>query len=151
MYVHAQRYKTKPQQICHAINGRLFSKFVNNEFLSKLTLTICVHELKCKHMYIVLLENWSARETMIIPPTTWFNEVEKGYSGFTSVHPSVCLPVCPSLRLSVNKIVSALYLPQYLPDPFHISTTHQATSAGVYCVKVIAKFYILNLWIYFNV
>ena len=28
--------------------------------------------------------------------------------------------VCPSVHPSVDKIVSALYLPQYVPDPFHI-------------------------------
>ena len=48
----------------------------------------------------------------------------KGYTGFTlSVRLSVCL--------SVNRIVSTLYLVQYLPDPCHIYTSYQATSEGV--------------------
>ena len=48
---------------------------------------------------------------------------------------SPCPSVCPSVRLSVcpsvDKIVSALYLVQYSPDPFHIYTSYQATSEGV--------------------
>ena len=50
-----------------------------------------------------------------------------------------------SVHPSVNKIMSALYLPQYLLDPFHICTSYQATSEGVSRVKVIAKFQNLNL------
>ena len=52
--------------------------------------------------------------------TLRFNEVERGYAGFT-------LSVC----LSVDRIVSALYLQQYSSDPFHICTSYQATSEGV--------------------
>ena len=48
---------------------------------------------------------------------TPLNEVEGGYIGFT---------------LSV----SALYLLQYLQDPFHIHTYYQASSEGVLCVKI---------------
>ena len=48
--------------------------------------------------------------------------------------------ICPSLRPSVDKIVSTLYLLQYYSDPFHICTSYQATSEGVSCVKVIARF-----------
>ena len=39
---------------------------------------------------------------------------------------------CPS----VDRIVSALYLLQYSPDPFHIYTSYQATLEGVLCVSV---------------
>ena len=50
---------------------------------------------------------------VIIPfPSCWFHVVR----------PSVCP--------SVDKIVSPLYLPQYYLDPFHICTSHQATSEG---------------------
>ena len=49
----------------------------------------------------------------------------RGYTGFTL---SVRLSL---VRLSVDKIVSALYLLQYSPDPFHINTSYQATSEGV--------------------
>ena len=54
--------------------------------------------------------------------TLHFNEVERGYTGIT-------LSVCPS----VDRIVSALYIQQYLLDPFHICTSYQATSEGVVC------------------
>ena len=36
-----------------------------------------------------------------------------------------------TVRPSVDRIVSTLYLLQYLPDPFHIYTSYQATSEGV--------------------
>ena len=36
-----------------------------------------------------------------------------------------------SVRPSVDKIVSALYLPQYWLNPFHICTSYQPTSVGV--------------------
>ena len=44
---------------------------------------------------------------------------------------SPCLPVCPSVRLIVDRIVSALYLPQYQPDPLHVYTSYQTNSEGV--------------------
>ena len=47
----------------------------------------------------------------------------RGVYWFHLVH----LPVCSS----VDSIVSVLYLPQYLLDPFHIYTSYQATSEGV--------------------
>ena len=58
-----------------------------------------------------------------------FNEVERGYTGFT-------LSVCPS----VDRIVSALYLQQYSLDPFHICTSYQATSEDVLRVMLVTKF-----------
>ena len=51
------------------------------------------------------------------------------YTGFT-------LSVCPS----VDRIVSVLYLQQYLLDPFHICTSYQATSEGVSRVMFVPKF-----------
>ena len=45
-----------------------------------------------------------------------------------------------SLCLSVDRIVSALYLQQYLSDPFHICTSYQATWEGVSCVIFVWKF-----------
>ena len=42
-----------------------------------------------------------------------------------------------SVRQSVDKIVSALYLQQYLADPFHICTSYQANSEGVWLVKFV--------------
>ena len=49
-----------------------------------------------------------------------------------SVRPSVCLSVCPS----VDRIMFALYLLQYSPDPFHIYTPYQATSESMSCVTI---------------
>ena len=60
--------------------------------------------------------------------TPGFNEVERGYTGFT-------LSVCPS----VDRIVPALYLKQYFLDPFHICTSYQATSEGVSRVMFVPK------------
>ena len=79
-----------------------------------------------------------------------------GYTGFTSsihlsVRPSVCLSVRPCVRPSVDKTVSALYLPQYWSDPFHICTSYQATSEGVLRVRVIAKFQNLNFFQIFGI
>ena len=51
------------------------------------------------------------------------NEV-KGVYLFHLLHTSGRL----SVRLCVDQIVSALYLPQYLPDPFHIYLFLQATA-----------------------
>ena len=49
----------------------------------------------------------------------------------------VRLPICPS----VDRIVSALYLLQYSPDPFYIYTSYQVTSEGSsrgkgFCFKI---------------
>ena len=52
------------------------------------------------------------------------------------------MSVCPS----VDRIVSALYLQQYLSDPFHIYTSYQATSEGVSLVKFISKFHNSEIW-----
>ena len=49
--------------------------------------------------------------------------------------PSVRPSVCPSL----DRIVSALYLQQYLSDPFHICTYYQATLEVVSRVNFVAK------------
>ena len=49
----------------------------------------------------------------------------KGVYWYHLVRLSVCL--------SVDRIVSALYLQQYSSDPFHICTSYQATSEGVAC------------------
>ena len=50
---------------------------------------------------------------------------------------TVLISCCPSVRLSihpsVNRIVSALYLQQYLLDPFHIYTSYPTTSEGMSC------------------
>ena len=69
---------------------------------------------------------WNMRSVMLSFVLLWFcynytlrfNEVEKGVYWFHLVCPSVCP--------SVYTIVSALYLQQYLSDPFHICTSYQA-------------------------
>ena len=78
-----------------------------------------------------------------------FREVEKGYTGYTL---SVCPAVCPS----VDGIMSALYLQQYLPDPFHIYTSYQATSVGVSHVIFFFFFFFsklknLNFWQFLSI
>ena len=50
-------------------------------------------------------------------------KLKGAYTGFTLC---VCLFICPF----VDRIKSALYLQQYLPDPFHIYTSYQATSVS---------------------
>ena len=67
--------------------------------------------------------------------TPHFNEVERGYTGFT-------LSICPS----VDRILSALYLQQYTSDPLLIYTSYQATSEGVSPVKFFSKFKDLKFW-----
>ena len=46
----------------------------------------------------------------------------------------------PSVCASVDRMVSALYLQQYLSDPFHISISYQATSEGMLHVLFVTKF-----------
>ena len=52
---------------------------------------------------------------------------------------SHCPPIHPSVGLSMDGIVSALYLLQYWLDPFHIYIFYQATCEGVLCVNCFAK------------
>ena len=59
-------------------------------------------------------------QTFLIIPR--FNEVERGVYWF---HPG-----CLFVWLSVDRMVSALYLKRYSSDPFHICTSYQATSEG---------------------
>ena len=59
---------------------------------------------------------------------------------------SPCPSVRPSVCSSVDRIVSALYLQQYLPDPFHIGTSYPATSEGVSCAKFVSKLKNLKYW-----
>ena len=76
-----------------------------------------------------------------------FNEVERVVYWYQLV----CLSICPS----VDRIVSALYLQQYLLDPFHIYTAYRATWEGVWCVTFFSKIKKLEnlanaLHLYFN-
>ena len=58
----------------------------------------------------------------------------------TYIKCAIQMSVCPS----VDKIVSALYLQQYLSDAFHICTSYQAISEGVSGVKFVSKLKIRN-------
>ena len=84
--------------------------------------------------FLVLLSlmTFAMYYVIIIPPH--FNEVERGVNWF-------------HVRLSVNRIVSTPYLPQYQLHPFHIYISYQATSEGVWCVKL---FFLQNskIWIF---
>ena len=64
------------------------------------------------------------------PASTKLKEV---YTGFPCL--SVRLSICPS----VDRIMSALYRQQYSSDPFHISTSYQATSEGVSHAMFVSK------------
>ena len=68
---------------------------------------------------------WCMQFFVISPAST------KLIGGYTGITLSVCPSVRPSVYPSVDRIVSALYLQQYLSDPFHICTSYQATSEGV--------------------
>ena len=74
--------------------------------------------------------------------TLCFNEVEKGVYWFHLV----CLSVCPS----EDRIVSILYLQQYLLDLFHICATYQATSESVLLVMFVSKLRNWNLGKFFK-
>ena len=66
--------------------------------------------------------------------TPRFNEVERRVYWFHIVRPSV------------DRIVSALYLQQYLSDLFHIYTSYQATLEGVSRVKFVSQLENLKFW-----
>ena len=57
------------------------------------------------------------------------------YPLLNKVEGVILVSPCPSVHPSVYRILSALYLLQYSPDPFHIYTSYQATSEGVLHVK----------------
>ena len=78
-------------------------------------------------MVLVFQEIWN----IIITPA----HRVKG-SILVSPYPSFCLSVCSSDLPSVERIVSPLYLLQYLPDPFHIYISHQTTSEIVSHVMI---------------
>ena len=60
----------------------------------------------------------------------------------TKLKGGILVSPCPS----VDRIVSALYLQQYSLDPFHICTSYQATSEGVWRVMPVSEFKNLKFW-----
>ena len=57
------------------------------------------------------------------------------YPRSTKLEGGILVPSCLSVCQSMDRIVSALYPLQYLPDPFHIYTSFQAISEGVSRVR----------------
>ena len=92
-------------------------------------------ELPSFHVYMSLLVHPTNCDRFYTPCST---KLKGGI--VVSPCPSVCLPIRLSVCPSVDRIVSALYLSQYLPDPFHIYTSYQTTAEGMSCVKVLSKF-----------
>ena len=68
---------------------------------------------------------------IIIPPAQW-----SCWGILVSLHPSIC----PSAHLSVLHPISALKRLQFWLDEFYIYTSYQATSEGVFHVKLSAQF-----------
>ena len=64
----------------------------------------------------------------------------------TKLKGGILVSPCPSVCASVDRIVSALSLLQYSPDPFHIYTSYQATSEGVLRVKSFSTLKYLKFW-----
>ena len=81
---------------------------------------------------IIFTKRW------LISPWSWWLEAVDTllYPSSTKLKGGILVSLCPS----VDRILSALYLPQYLPDPFHIYTAFQATSG------VSSVIYFSNLW-----
>ena len=75
---------------------------------------------------------------IVIPPAS--TKLKGGYTGIT-------LSVC----LSVDRIVSALYLQQYSLDPFLICTSYQAASECVSRVMSVSKYWNLKFWRIFKI
>ena len=68
------------------------------------------------------------------------------FTGFPKLKGDILLSHCPS----VDRIVSALYLQQYLPDPFHICSSYQATSEDVFKFKkneILANCLNMQFWL----
>ena len=74
---------------------------------------------------------------IFIPPAS--TKLKGGYTRFTlSVclfRPSAHLSVC----LSVDRMESALYIQQYLPDPFDMYISYQTTLESIFRFKVLFK------------
>ena len=100
------------------------------EIITKHNITRCKLYTCCEFQpYMVFHGNSHA--TIIIPP------LQLRWKGGILVSP--CLSVHPSVCPSVDRMVSALYLQQYLSDLFHISISYQATTEGVLRVLFLTK------------
>ena len=80
-------------------------------------------------LYPLLQRSWSGGGGILASPDTYIK-----------------CAIQMSVRPSVERIVSALYLQQYSSDPFHICTSYQATSEDVPRVMPVSKFTILKFW-----
>ena len=86
---------------------------------------------------LVLLLNNSHHSSSYTPASTKFR-------GGILVSP------CPSVCSSVDTTVSALYLQQYLSDPFYICSSYQVTSEGVSRVNFVSKLKVRNFGKFFK-
>ena len=92
-------------------------------------------------------DEWLKTGQRLIHYTPASTKLKRGYTGFTlSVCPSVRLSIC----LSVDRVVSALYLQQYLLDPFHICISYQAILEGVLREMFVSKCKKLNFGAFFK-
>ena len=103
----------------------------------------CAMRLLAVYQSYMILKRWFVHcgltsSNLIIPPAS-----TKLIGAYTCITLSVCL--------SVDRIVSALYLQQYSSDPFHICTSYQATSEGVWRVMPVSKFNNLKFWRIFKI
>ena len=98
------------------ITRNLLSLSSNFALLSRFPYDVLFYDLS------LLFSGWFviAVYGFIIPPAS--TKLKGWFTGFT-------LSVCPS----VDRIVSTLYIQQYLSDPFHICTCYQAAREGVAC------------------
>ena len=102
-------------------------------------------EVRCHSQYIVSLCT-ELKERVPIGKgslknieTSLYLLLQRSWKRGILVNHLVCLSVRPSVCPPVDRIVTALYLQQYLPDPFHICTSYQA--------KVLANSLNLQLWL----
>ena len=83
---------------------------------------------------------WNMSVHKIIPPAS--KKLKGGYT-------CIIVPRCQPVRPPVDRIVYALYLPQYLADPFYIYTSCQATPKGVSHVFFLFFSRFQNSWHFF--
>ena len=79
-----------------------------------------------KNMFFLLDNKLLIIVPMKLKGVYWFHFVH------LSVRPSFCPSVRPSVSPSVEQIMSALYLPQCLPDLIYIYTSYQPISEGIF-------------------
>ena len=97
-----------------------------NPLWAGVVISLLPRRISSSHVWVV--------SHVIIPPAS--TKLKAGYTGFT-------LSVCPSVCPSVDKIVSALHLPQYYPDPFIF--THLINQLTFHIFKITFSTKVVNL------